>query len=76
MCFRYLYIAAIKWNYIQASLGSLCLYHHNYTLMMGKFGCLVYMLALLVGCLGVSVLKVDLAGVVKKKWQLQVLDLM
>ena len=36
--------------------------------MEGKVVCIVYMAALLVGCLGGSVLKVDLAGAVKKKW--------
>ena len=35
--------------------------------MVGKVGCLVYMVALILGCLGSSVLTVDLAGVVKKK---------
>ena len=35
--------------------------------MVGKVGCLVYLLAILVGCLGGSVLNADLAGVVKKK---------
>ena len=66
LCFRYLYIAAILWNYIQARLGSLYLSKHNYTLMMGNVGCLVYMAALLIGCLGGSVLKVDLSGLVNK----------
>ena len=44
---------------------------------MVKFGCLVYLLALLVGCMGGSFLKchkVDLDGLVNKKWKLQVLD--
>ena len=41
--------------------------HQNSTLVMGKVGCLVIMVALLVGCLGGSVLKVDLNGTVKKK---------
>ena len=35
--------------------------------MVGKVGCLVYLVALLIGCLRGSVLKADLAGVVKKK---------
>ena len=35
--------------------------------MVGKVGCLVYLLAILVGCLGGSVINADLAGVVKKK---------
>ena len=69
-----LYIAAILWNYIRASLGSLCLSHQNYTLMVDKVGCLVYLSALLVGCMGGSVLTVDISGEVKKG-QLQVLDL-
>ena len=34
---------------------------------MRKVGCLVNMVALFAGFLGVSVLEVDLAGVVKKK---------
>ena len=42
-------------------------YNQDPTLVMGKFGCLVNMAALLLGCLGGSVLKVYLAGVVKKK---------
>ena len=42
--------------------------------MVGKLGCIVYLAVLLVSCLGDSVLKVDLAGAVKKKGQLQVLD--
>ena len=68
MCFSSLYIAAILWNYIQDSLGSLCLSHHNYTLMVGKVRCLVYLAEILVGCLGSSVMKVDLAGALNKKW--------
>ena len=35
--------------------------------MVGKLGCLVYLAELIVGCLGVSVLNVDLSGTVKKK---------
>ena len=35
--------------------------------MMRKFGCLVNLAVILVGFLGGSVLKVDLAGVAKKK---------
>ena len=35
--------------------------------MLGKVGCIVYMAALLLGCLVGSVLKVDLSGVVNKK---------
>ena len=34
--------------------------------MVGKVGCLVYPEALIVGCLGGSVLKVDISGVVKR----------
>ena len=41
--------------------------HHNYTLMLGKVGCLVYLVAILVGFLRGSVLKDYLAGVVKEK---------
>ena len=37
--------------------------------MMRKVGCLVYLEALLVGSLGVSVLYVDISGVVNKKWE-------
>ena len=35
--------------------------------MVGKVRCIVYLALLLVSCLGDSVLKVDLAGLVKKK---------
>ena len=35
--------------------------------MVGKIVCLIYLVALVVGCLGGSVLKVDLSGEVKKK---------
>ena len=42
--------------------------------MVGKVGCLIYLEALLVCCLGGSFPKVDLSGAVKKKGQLQVLD--
>ena len=35
--------------------------------MVGKVGCLVYMVALLLGYMRGSVLKVDLSGAVKKK---------
>ena len=35
--------------------------------MVGKVGCIVYPEEILVGCLGGSVLKFDLAGAVKKK---------
>ena len=35
--------------------------------MVVKVGCLVYLAALLISCLGGSVLKVDIAGAVKKK---------
>ena len=35
---------------------------------MGKVGCLVGWAELLVGCLGDSVLTVNIAGVVKKMW--------
>ena len=34
---------------------------------MGKVGCILYLMALLVGCLGGSFLKFDLAGAAKKK---------
>ena len=74
LCFRPLHIASILWNYIQDSLGSLCLSHHNYTLIMGKVGCIVYLVALLLGCMGGSVLNVDITGSVKKKGRPQVLD--
>ena len=67
LCFRYLYIAYILWNYIQASLGSLCLSNYNYTLMVGKVIFLIYMVSFIVGFLGGSVMKVDIAGVVRKK---------
>ena len=67
MCFRSLYFEAILCNYIQASLGSLRLSHHNYTLLVGKVGCLVNMAALLLGLMGGTFMKVYLAGVVKKK---------
>ena len=40
--------------------------HQNPTLVMGKVGCHANLVALLVGFLGGSVLKVGLAGVVKK----------
>ena len=65
MCFRSLYIAAILMKYIQDSRGLLLLSHHNYTIMVGKVGCLVYLAALLVGCLGGSFLKIDISRVVK-----------
>ena len=74
MCFRYLYIAAILFKYIQDSIVSLCLSHHNYTLMMGKVKCLIYLASLLVGLLRGSVLNVDLTGAVDLKGKLQVLD--
>ena len=67
MCFRYLYVAAILCNYIQARLVSILLSNHNYILMLGKVGCLVFLSALLVGYLGGSVLKVGITGAVKKK---------
>ena len=66
-CFRTMYIADILWRYIQASQVSLCLYRHNYTLMVGKVGFIVYITALLVGYLRGSVPKVDFIGSVKKK---------
>ena len=75
MCLRFLYITDILWNYIQDILVSLCLYNNNYIIMLGKVVCLVYLAAILVGCLGGSVLKVYLDGVVKKKGRLQVLYL-
>ena len=34
--------------------------------MVGKVGCLVYLAEIIVGCLGGSFLKVDLAGAVNK----------
>ena len=40
--------------------------HHNSTLVMGKFECLLGQESLLVGYLGGSVLTVDMDGVVKK----------
>ena len=46
----------------------------NSTLVMGKVGCIVNLAALLVGCLGGLVPNFDLAGAVKKKPQLQVMD--
>ena len=49
-------------------------YHQNSTLVMEKVGCLVNLVALVVGFLGGSVQKVDLYVVVKKKGRLQVLD--
>ena len=55
------------WNYIQDSLESLYLSHHNYTLIMVKVGCPVYMAELLVDFLGGSYMKVDLSGAVNKK---------
>ena len=67
LCSRSLFIADILWNYIQYFLGSLCLSHQNYTFVMIKFGCLVYLVALLVGCLGGSVTKFDLAGKATKR---------
>ena len=67
MCFKYLYIVDILCNFIQSSLGLICLSHHNHTLMVGKFGCIVYIAVLLAVFLGGSVLEVDLAGAVKKK---------
>ena len=42
--------------------------------MVGKVECILYLAALLVGCLRGSVLKVDLTGVINKKGQIQVLD--
>ena len=44
----------------------LCLSHHNYTIMVVKVEYIVYLLEILVGFLGGSVLKVDFAGEVKK----------
>ena len=67
MCFRSLYTASILWNYIQYSLGSICLYNHNYALVVGKVGCLIYLEKCIVDYLGGSVLKVDIAGSVKKR---------
>ena len=62
-----MYNAVILWNYTQARIGSLCLSCHNYTIIMGKVVCLVYLEVLLVGFLGYSVLKVDIYGEEKKK---------
>ena len=42
-------------------------YHKNSTLVIGKFGCLINVPEILVGCLGGSVMKVDLYGEVEKK---------
>ena len=67
MCLRYLYIAAFFWNYNQARLVQLLLSQHNYTLLIGKVGCLVNMVALLVDYLGGSVLKADIDETVDKK---------
>ena len=53
---------------VHSSLVSPFLSHHNYTLMVGKVGCLIYVAALLVSCLVGSVLDVDIDGVAKKKW--------
>ena len=41
---------------------------------MGKVGCLVNLVAPLVGCLGGFFLKVDTFGAAKKKERLQVFD--
>ena len=49
-------------------------YNQKSTLVMGNVGCILHKVALLVGCLGDLVLKVDIDGAVKKKGQLQVLD--
>ena len=49
-------------------------YYQNSTLVMGKVGSLVNLTALLVGCLGGSVLNVDIDEAAKKKIPLQVLD--
>ena len=65
-CFRSLHIAAIFWNYISSSLGSLLLSRHKYTVMVGQVGFLVYLAAPLVGFLGCSSLKDDLTALVKK----------
>ena len=54
------------------SWNRLCLYqiwyHHNYTIVIGKVWLPVGWTELLVGCLGVSVLMVDLYGATKKIW--------
>ena len=42
--------------------------------MVGKVGCLVYMVALIVGCLGGSILMADIDGAANKKGQLQVMN--
>ena len=42
--------------------------------MVGKVGFLVNLESIIVGCLVGSFMKVDIDGVVNKKWQLQVLD--
>ena len=67
LCFISLYIAATLWNYIQASLSSIFLSHHNYTIIVDKVGFLVYLAVLIIVCLGGSVMKVYIAGTVKKK---------
>ena len=36
--------------------------------MVGKVGCIIFLVALLVGCLGGLGIKVDLDGIAKKKW--------
>ena len=41
--------------------------NQNYTLVMGKVGCLVNMATIIVGLLGGSFMKVDIAGAVMKK---------
>ena len=64
---RYLYIETILWNFIQNILGLLCVSNQNHTLVMGNVGCLVYLTANHVGCLGGPVMKVDFAGAVKTK---------
>ena len=66
-CKRCLHISIILRNDIQYRIGSLCLSHHNYTLMLGKVGCPVYLVELFVVFLEGSVLKVDIGGAVNKK---------
>ena len=51
--------------FIQLLFGGIQSFN-NSTLVTGKVGCLVGMSERIVGCLGGSVLKVDITGVVKK----------
>ena len=49
-------------------------YHQIFTFLMRKVGCLLNLEALFVDFMGGSIMKVDIAGVVKKRGQLQVFD--